>query len=161
MRSKLYRKSLVCLIVVLLFFLAPAHAAPSLSVGTTAKYNVSIILHISNSCTADPIQYAGQACNPIIYYRPPGMIGGGGGYLNVTTFTGNSTIFLQHPSPTITVFDNGVCNTTNDNCGFHPSYAMTLLGNGVSWYNNGTLTHNITSMNMTSSGVPLFNATVP
>src|SRR5436309_9844239 len=159
MRSKLYRKSLVGLIVVLLFFLAPAHAAPSLSLGTTAKYHVSIIPHISNGCTADPVQYAGQACNPIIYYRPPGMIGGGG-YLNVTTFTGNSTIFLQHPSPTITVFDHGVCDSANDNCGFYPSYAITLVGNGVSWNNNGTLTHNITSKNVTSSGAPLFNATV-
>src|SRR5207245_4667464 len=160
MSSKLYRKSLVCLIVVLLVFLAPAHAAPSRSLVTTAKFNVSIILHISNGCTADPIEYAGQACNPIIYYRPPGMIGGGG-YLNVTTFTCNSTIFLQHPSPTITVFDHGVCDSTNDNCGFYPSYAITLLGNGVSWNNNGTLTHNITSMNLTSSKAPLFNATLP
>jgi len=146
--------------VILLFFLAPVHAAPSLSLGSTAKYHVSIILHISNGCTADPIEYAGQACNPIIYYRPPGMIGGGG-YLNVTTFTGNSTIFLQHPSPTITVFDHGACDSANDSCGFYPSYAITLLGNGVSWNNNGTLTHNITSMNTTSSGVPLFNATLP
>src|SRR3989442_7805700 len=160
MSSKLYRKSLLASFAILLFFLAPAHAAPSLSLGTTAKFNVSIILHISNGCTADPIEYAGQACNPIIYYRPPVMIGSGG-YLNVTTFTGNSTIFLQHPSPTITVFDYGVCNSTNDNCGFYPSYAITLVGNGVSWNNNGTLTHNITSMNLTSSGAPLFNATLP
>src|SRR3989454_5168694 len=160
MSSKLYRKSLLASFVILLFFLAPVHAAPSLSLGSTAKYHVSIILHISNGCTADPIEYAGQACNPIIYYRPPGMIGGGG-YLNVTTFTGNSTIFLQHPSPTITVFDHGVCDSANDNCGFYPSYAITFVGNGVSWNNNGTLAHNITSMNLTSSGAPLFNATLP
>src|SRR5213594_944784 len=160
MSSKLYRKSLLASFVILLFLLAPVRAAPSLSLGSTAKYQVSIILHISNGCTADPIEYAGQACNPIIYYRPPGMIGGGG-YLNITTFTGNSTIFLQHPSPTITVFDHGACDSANVSCGFYPSYAITLFGNGVSWNNNGTLTHNITSMNTTSSGVPLFNATLP
>src|SRR3989442_14676963 len=39
--------------------------------------------------------------------------------------------------------------------------AISLLGNGVSWNNNVTFTHNITSMNLTSSGAPLFNATLP
>src|SRR2546428_7951460 len=97
MSSKLYRKSLVGLIVVLLFFLAPAHAAPSLSLGTTAKYNVSIILHISNGCTSDPIEYAGQACNPIIYYRPPGVVSGG--------YPNHAANFSEPSSFTITIYE--------------------------------------------------------
>src|SRR2546426_11505071 len=110
MSSKLYRKSLVGLILVLHFFLAPAHAAPSLSLGTTAKYNVSIILHISNGCTSDPIEYAGQACNPIIYYRPPGVVSGG--YLNI------ATTFSVPSSFPITIYDHGACASAGANFGF-------------------------------------------
>src|SRR5713101_9182213 len=121
MSSRLYRKSLVGLIVVLLFFLAPAHAAPSLSVGTTAKYNVSIILHISNGCTADPVQYAGDACSPIVYYQPP---------------------YPVKINPLISIFDSGQCPLSppsNVSCGFNPSYQMIYQGVSVTWINSGIL----------------------
>ena len=150
----MYRKSLLASFVILLFLLAPVHAAPSLSLGSSAKYQVSVTLHVSSGCTADPVQYAGDACNPIIYYGPL--------YPVNINYTVPGPFPIKSGGPEISIFDSGQCPLippANVSCGFNPSYQMIYQGMSVTWINNGILTHSVRSlMNVSGTGTPIFDS---
>jgi hypothetical protein len=61
----------------LLFLLAiaPVHAAPSLSVGSTASYGLNGRITVTQSCTSDPLDFAAQACTGAVPPPNPAVLG--------------------------------------------------------------------------------------
>ncbi len=134
----MFRKSyltLVGIISLLLLAVAPVYAAPSLSLGSNASYNLTVKLQASQNCTAVPANYTLQACYGITPPPPP------------------------PPPPTITVLivDNGICQTNEPSCQFTPAVSNVPQGSTIIWKNNGTLVHAVTS-NATANGLPLFSS---
>ncbi len=61
----MHTKSLFTLLApaaLLLLLVVPAHAAPSLNLQNRTSYSLSGSLTLSQTCTADPLQYQAQAC---------------------------------------------------------------------------------------------------
>ena len=62
-------------VILFLLAVAPVHGAPSLSLGSTAKYDLSATATVTQSCTSDPVTFAYQACTGIIPPTPPPIFG--------------------------------------------------------------------------------------
>ncbi len=116
---------LVCAVTLLLFTVSPVSAAPSLSLGSVASYNVAGKIQASQNCTAIPTNYTLQACYGITPLSPP----------------------PPPPPPTITVWieDNGICQTYEQLCQFSPAVINAPEGSTIVWKNNGTLVHTVNS----------------
>ena len=78
LNQKLYRKyyaTLSFVVTLLLLTISPAYAAPSLSLDSTASYNLTGKIRATQSCTADPIRYANQACTAMVPPPNPPILG--------------------------------------------------------------------------------------
>ncbi len=117
----------------LVLIISPVSAAPALNLGNHASYNLSGLLQASQSCTADPAQYASQACG---FGGPP---------------PGNQ-IF------NVFWYDNGSCSPNNFSCNFSPRFLSIPTGSGVQWSHSGSLTHTATSNTTLNPGLPSFDS---
>ena len=115
------RIGLVAFAILLVLLVPAAHAAPSLSLQNHASYTLSGSLVVTQSCTADPVQYLPQAC---FGYIPP-----------ITRQINASAI----------IWDNGSCTIYSSSCGFAPPAVTVGAGGFVEWFNNGSLTHTVTA----------------
>jgi len=114
-----------------LLAVAPVYAAPSLRLGSTASYNLTGKLQVDQSCTADQLAYASQAC------------------------LGYSTVTVSNAY--VTIFDDGHCSPGGDPaCYFSPSYVSVSQGSFVSWYVSGMLRHDVKSNATANIGLPTF-----
>lgn len=119
----------------LLLTVAPVYGAPNLKVGSTAAYNLTARLQATQSCTADPIQYASRAC------------------------TGVSSI---SESP-VTILDQHNCSEVGINdpfvyleCRYVPANLTVTAGTTVIWFNRGNVTHTVTANVTANIGLPSF-----
>jgi len=128
--------TLVGAITLLLLAVAPVYAAPSLSLGSSASYNLTGKIQVDQSCTSDPISYAYQAC-------------------------GGVSVIITIPTY-VMIFDDGQCSPSGDtNCRFSPSSVSLPQGSPVIWTVSGSLQHVVVSNNTANFGLPSFlgNAT--
>jgi hypothetical protein len=133
----LFRKlcvTLACAVTLLMLAVAPVYAAPSLTLGSAASYDLTGKIQASQNCTAVPANYTLQACYGITPPPPP------------------------PPPPTVTVWidDNGICQTNEPSCQFIPAVTNVPQGSTIIWKNNGTLVHTVTVYS--NSTVPTFNS---
>src|SRR5207247_5518671 len=130
--TKYFKKSYIPLVgalTLLLLPLAPVYAAPPLSLGSSASYNLTGKIQFSQSCTSDPAIYTPQAC------APPS--------------TGNPTV------ANVTILDDGSCSPGGDPaCSFSPMFAHVSQGGMVVWTNLGTLQHDVKSNATANTGLP-------
>ncbi len=128
----MFRKPYLTLLVavsLLLLTVAPVYAAPSLSLGAKSSYDLTGKLQVDQSCTADPIAYAGQACQ---------------GFFSV------SFGFVR-------IQDDSHCSPAGDSaCNFNQPFTQLFLGGSVTWENSGNLTHTIASNDTLNPGLPSF-----
>ncbi len=129
LHAKLFRKSYLALVgafILLLLAMAPVYAAPSLSPGSTASYDLTGKIQAGQNCTAAPANFTLQACYGI---TPP------------------SPLPLPPPPPTVTVWieDNSICQTNEPSCQFTPAVSNVPQGSTITWKNNGTLVHTVSS----------------
>jgi plastocyanin len=133
--AKLSRKSyltLVSTITLLLLTITPVYAAPSLGLGSTASYNLTGKIQVSQSCTSDPVLYASQAC------------------------TGFSAVNLS--SANVAILDDSKCSPGGDPaCSFSPTFVSVSQGDMVVWTNLGTLQHDVKSNSTANFGLPSFS----
>ncbi len=123
--------TLVAAITLLLLTIAPVYAAPSLSLGSKSSYGLTGKIQVDQSCTADPIAYAGQACQ----------------------------WFLSFSFDFVRIQDDGHCSTIGDSaCNFTEPITQVLLGGSVEWENLGSLTHTVTSNDTLNPGLPSFGS---
>ncbi len=123
--------TLVAAVTLLLLTVAPVYAAPSLNLGSTASYNMTGKVQVDQSCTADPVAYAGQACL---------------GFFS-TEFT------------FVSIHDDSRCSPIGDPvCTFSPTIVYCALGSSVEWENNGNLSHTVTSNATLNGGLPSFDS---
>ncbi|HEX9196452.1 MAG TPA: hypothetical protein VF906_01530 [Candidatus Bathyarchaeia archaeon] len=134
----MFRRSyltLVGAITLLLLAATPVYGAPSLSLGSSASYNLNGTLQVSQSCTSDPAIYTSQAC------APPS--------------TGKTTV------ANVTILDDGSCSSSGDSaCSFSPMFAPVSQGGMVVWTNLGTLEHDVRSNATTNVGLPNFSGNI-
>ncbi len=112
---------LVTFAILLVLLLPAAHAAPSLTLQNHASYTLSGSLTVSQSCSADPVQYLPQAC---LGYIPP---------------------ITHQLNASVMIWDNGTCTPYGSSCGFLPPAVTVGTGSFVEWLNNGSLTHTVTA----------------
>ena len=136
--TKLFIKSYMTLVgafTLLLLAVAPVYAAPPLSLGSSASYNLTGKIQVSQSCTSDPAIYTPQAC------APPS--------------TGNPTV------ANVTILDDGSCSSSGDPaCSFSPMFAPVSQGGMVVWTNLGTLQHDVKSNATANIGLPNFSGNI-
>ena len=111
-----------------------ASAAPLLSVGSDANYQLNASVQVSQSCSATPatsasiqVNYTQLACGP---YRP-----------------------------LVSIYDNGTCASIYS-CYYSPSYYYysVQLGTTVMWFNYGSLAHTVTSSPTNKVGLQTFDS---
>jgi phosphate transport system substrate-binding protein len=71
--------AIVSAISILLLTITPVYAAPSLSLGSTASYNLTGSLQASQNCSAIPSIYAGQVCSGLVSLPPANVTLNGAG----------------------------------------------------------------------------------
>jgi hypothetical protein len=133
----LFRKlyvTLACAVTLLLLAVGPVYAAPSLSLGSTASYDLTGKIQASQNCTAVPANYTLQACYGITPPPPPPL----------------------PPTVTVWIDDNGICQTNEPSCQFIPAVINVPQGSTIIWKNNGTLVHMVTVYS--NSTVPTINS---
>jgi hypothetical protein len=62
-------------VILFLIAVAPVYGAPSLSLGSTVKYDLAASVSVTQSCTADPVTLAYQACTGIVPPPNPPIVG--------------------------------------------------------------------------------------
>lgn len=138
--EKLFRKSFLTLTgfaILALLAISPAYAAPSLGLGSTASYALTGSLKVQQSCTADPVAYAGSACS-------------------------GSVVSIS--SAFVTVTDDGHCGQVSTDpfsalrCRFTPDNVTVSQGGAVVWFNNGNQTHVVAANVTANGGLPTFNS---
>jgi plastocyanin len=92
-----------------------ASAAPLLSVGSYANYQLNASMQSSQSCNATPATYNQTACGP---YQPKALVN---------------------------IYDDGVCATNSNFCYFSPTNLTVAPGTTVMWFNQGKMDHTVTS----------------
>jgi hypothetical protein len=111
-----------------------ASAAPLLSVGSNADYQLNASIQSTQSCSASPatstqVNYTQLACGP---YRA-----------------------------TVGIYDNGTCVSASS-CyysTFYYYYPFSVqLGTTVMWFNYGSMTHTVTSSPTNKAGLQTFNS---
>ena len=121
--SELFRRYVIlAAALALLLAVSPVSAAPALKVGSTASYTLTGQLQASQSCTSDPVTYAGPAC------------------------LGTA---VSNPTVSVIISDDGHCGigtVGNDpfsvlRCRFTPDNVTLPVGGSVVWFNSGNLTH--------------------
>jgi len=127
--------TLVGAFTLMLLAVAPVYAAPPLSLGSSASYDLTGKIQVSQSCTSDPAIYTPQAC------APPS--------------TGNPTV------ANVTILDDGSCSSSGDPaCSFSPMFAPVSQGGMVVWTNLGTLQHDVKSNATANIGLPNFSGNI-
>ena len=121
----------------LLLTVAPVYAAPNLKVGSTSSYSLAASLSATQSCTAAPIAYAYRACVGI-----------------------SSAIPYQ-----VTSLDQYNCKGQGINdpfialeCRYVPANLTVTQGSTVTWFNDGNVTHTVTSNVTANVGLPSFSS---
>ncbi len=122
-----------------------ASAAPLLSVGSNANYQLNASVQASQSCNATPLSYNQTACGPSI------------------------------PMELVNIIDYGTCSPAGNssygnNCFFSPASITVPLGTTIMWFNRGTMSHTATACTygalpsacpiIDSSSLPGFNSGV-
>src|SRR5712691_6982867 len=97
-----------------------ASAAPLLSVGSNANYQLNASIQSTQSCNATPASYNQTACGP---YQPRSLV---------------------------SIYDNGTCVATYNcyysPSFYYPYYYFSVqLGTTVMWFNYGSISHTVTS----------------
>lgn len=126
--------AILCSLALLALVVPAVNAAPSLGLGNHASYNLSGFLKNSQSCSANPSQFASQACF--------------GGLPSNQTFR-------------VSWIDNGICLPSNNaTCFFSPDFIGISTGSSVEWIHSGSLVHTVTSNATFNSGLPSFDSGV-
>lgn len=112
----------------LLLAIIPVYGAPSLSVGTTANYDLSASVSVTQSCTTDPVSLAYQACtgnvppsNPPIMGQP--FLNDDFGYVNTTQMAAAGWSLVSNVPSSWFGFGNSQVTFQNDG----------TSGAGASW----------------------------
>ena len=92
-----------------------ASAAPLLSVGSNANYQLNASMQSTQSCNATPASYNQTACGP---YQPRALVN---------------------------IYDDGVCASGSIACYFSPYNLTVAPGTAVMWFNAGKMGHTVTS----------------
>ncbi len=92
-----------------------ASAAPLLSVGSYANYQLNASMQSSQSCNAMPASYNQTACGP---YQPRALVN---------------------------IYDDGACANLSTFCYFSPYNLTVAPGTTVMWFNAGKVAHTVTS----------------
>ena len=109
-----------------------ASAAPLLSVGSNANYQLNASIQSTQSCNATPASYNQTACGP---YQPRVLVN---------------------------IYDNGSCVSNNTCYYlpsfpyYYPYYVQ--LGTTVMWFNYGSLVHTVTSSPTNKVGLQVFDS---
>jgi plastocyanin len=101
------------LLVVLM--VGSASAAPLLSVGSNANYQLNASMQSTQSCNATPARYNQTACGP------------------------------PRPMELINIYDDLACVPSGTGCGFSPANITVAPGTTVMWFNRGGVTHTVTA----------------
>ncbi len=128
----MFRKSFLTLTgvtILALLAVSPVYGAPSLALGSTASYALTGSLKAQQSCTADPIAYAYQACT------------------GISTFTQYS----------VTILGQSKCSSAFE-CSYIPANLTVPQGSTVTWFNEGNATHTVTSNQTLDVGLPGFDS---
>lgn len=101
-----------------LLLVAPVRAAPSLSLGSNANYQLTASVSVSQSCSANPSNYNLIAC---LGQLPPALVS------SPVNITGDSSC------------------TVAGKCVFNPSTVNVAQFNSVTWTNNDGISHTVTT----------------
>lgn len=113
------RLSLFLAVLVSILVVSPASAAPSLSLGSNASYQLNASFTKFDDCTSANLTIAALACG--------------------------STTPVQ-TGAFVSIIDDARCSTYGDaSCQFSPSNVTVSVSSTVSWRNFGNLTHTVTS----------------
>lgn len=116
---RIIRFSSILVVLVAILVVSPASAAPSLSLGSSASYQLNASLTRFDSCTSTNVTIAAVVCG--------------------------STVPFQ-TSAFVSINDDGRCLTSADAaCQFSPSNVTVSVSGTVIWRNFGNLTHTVTS----------------
>jgi plastocyanin len=127
--------STISIITIIVLLVAPANATPSLNIGSSANYSLSIVLNANQSCNASPVTYNQTACGPPV------------------------------PQYSVYIVDvNAGCIVTvnsTTSCFFSPTNTTVLPNYPVVWSNVGQIPHEVATCDSanspTSQGCPVNN----
>ena len=133
---RIIRFSPILAVLVAALAVSPASAAPSLSLGSSASYQLNASLTRFDNCTSTNITIAAVACGSTVPFQTSA-------YVNVN--------------------DDGVCFSADTFCNFSPKNVTVITSGSVNWQNFGSLNHTVTSDTPTIFDFTLFrrNNTFP